>query len=110
MRDLDLNPNVLKWGSEVIGIPYVMIENIKNEKVTKRHTYYPDFMVIMKTGKVYIIEIKPFNQTPVRQYQIEIDPVMRKNATKWRAALNYCKSKDYEFMVRTEKQLKIPLI
>ena len=108
-RSLDLNPYVLQWGSEVIGIPYVMNEIKNGEKIIKRHTYYPDFVVIMKTGKVYIIEIKPFNQTPTRQHQIDLDPTMRKNATKWRAAMNYCKQKGYEFKIVTEKQLKIPL-
>lgn len=108
-RSLDMNPFVLKWGSEVIGIPYVMTELKNGQKIIKRHTYYPDFIVIMKTGQVYIIEIKPFNQTPVRENQIERDPTMRKNATKWRAAMNYCKQKGYEFKIVTEKQLKIPL-
>ena len=57
-RILDKNPNVLKWGSEEVVVPY-FFEN-------KWHKYYVDLFVIFKFGesvKKYFIELKPYSQT-----------------------------------------------
>ena len=61
MRLCDSHPNILKWASENIKIPYrhPLTGNFSN--------YVPDFMIqyIDKNGKehVELIEIKPSNQT-----------------------------------------------
>ena len=55
---LDKNPNVVKWGSEEVIIPY-FFEN-------KWHKYYVDLFVVFKFGesvKKYFIELKPYSQT-----------------------------------------------
>ena len=57
-RILDKNPNVLKWGSEEVVVPY-FFEN-------KWHKYYVDLFVVFKFGesvKKYFIELKPYAQT-----------------------------------------------
>lgn len=114
MRNLELNPAVSKWTSESIAIPYLMKEkkviNGQTQLVTKRRNYFPDFLVIMKTGKIYLIEVKPLSQTPLNESQIRMNPDMYRNHCKWSAALEFCKQKGYEFKIVTEKQLKIPLV
>lgn len=53
-RILDANPNVIKWGSEEIVVPYYFNGGM--------HRYYVDLFVIFKNGdKIvkYFIELKP---------------------------------------------------
>ena len=57
----DTNPNVLKWASEEVVIPY-------RSPVDKRiHRYYPDFWVKTKKHdgsiEISLIEVKPKVQT-----------------------------------------------
>lgn len=55
---LDKNPNVVKWGSEEVIIPY-FFDN-------KWHKYYVDLFVIFESKgqlKKYFIELKPYSQT-----------------------------------------------
>ena len=57
MLIFDDNPNILKWGSEEIAIPYMSPVD------RKKHKYYPDFIIEMKNkfGKIetVMIEVKP---------------------------------------------------
>ena len=61
MRFCDNHPNILKWASENVKIPY------RNPYTGKITNYVPDFMVQYqdKNGKtlVELIEIKPKSQT-----------------------------------------------
>lgn len=111
MIELDADPNVLEWSSEELKIPYT-------DKATGRfHMYYPDFYVKKREGnkiKTYIIEIKPLKQTqkPVRGKKSEkvfLKEVMTwgKNLGKWEAAERYCKKHGHEFVILTEKELKV---
>src|SRR5690606_14805415 len=59
MRQLEFNPNVAKWSSENIVIPYIQKEIVNNKLVSKRHNYYMDFQVFMTNGKKYLCEVKP---------------------------------------------------
>lgn len=107
MVQLELNPNVEKWSSENIQIPYTMKEkNSQGKFVDVRHTYNIDFTVWMKNGKKYIVEVKPSTLTPLNESQIKRNPVMYKNACKWKAALAWCKQNNCEFKVITELHLK----
>lgn len=103
---LELNPNVEKWSSENIQIPYTMRESKDGKFVDVRHTYNIDFTVLLKNGNKYIIEIKPSSLSPLNESQIKRNPVMYKNACKWRAAIQWCKQNGYEFKVITEKHLQ----
>ena len=47
---LDRNPNVLRWGSEIVAIPYF-------KRATGRmHKYYTDYYVKFRKGNGAIIE------------------------------------------------------
>jgi len=106
MGKMELNPNVESWSSEEFCIPYVLMEKVNGKFVPVRHNYYPDFGVKLKTGEKYIIEIKPINQSPKTINEIKRNPVMTKNAAKWKAALNWCKQNGYIFKVVNEENLK----
>lgn len=107
MQKVELNPKVEKWSSENIQIPYIMKEKDSTGKlVNVRHTYNIDFTVFLTTGEKYIIEVKPLEFVPLNESQIKRDPVMQKNACKWRSAIQWAKFNGYEFKIVTEKHLK----
>ena len=59
---LDLNNNILEWGSEIVEIPYY--SSIDN----KTHRYITDFLFTCKDrqGNImkYLVEVKPESQVP----------------------------------------------
>lgn len=94
------NPNVERWGSEVIQIPY----KIKG----KNHTYNPDFYVEMSNGEKWLVEIKPKHQTtkPVNENSWLMNEWI-KNNYKWRAAMIFCESKGIKFKILTEDTIRL---
>ena len=107
MQWCDRNPNILEWNSECIIIRYY-------DPVERKHRrYFPDFYV--KVGKKkYIAEVKPSYQTKEPKTQKRntkkyISEVMTYavNQAKFKAADEFCKDHGWEFMVVTEKELKI---
>ena len=109
MRFCDNNPNVIKWGSENVIIPYLSpIDN-------KVHRYFVDNFVVIKEGEKigkYLIEIKPSKQTvrPTTRYKKKEHIIFEQsmfivNQAKWSAAREYCKKKGLEFLILTEKDL-----
>lgn len=107
----DTNPNILKWSSEEIKIPY-------RSPIDRRvHTYYPDFWMKIKKhdGKIsqMVIEIKPYKQTkqPVfnkdkqARYLKEVK-TWGVNKAKWEAAVKYCQRKKWTFKLITENEMK----
>lgn len=105
MVHLELNKKVLKWSSENIQIPYTMKEFQDGKFVEVKHTYNVDFTVWMESGKIVIVEIKPSAFVPLNEAQIKRNPVMYKNACKWRAAKRYCDQNNMVFCIITEKDL-----
>ena len=107
MQWCDSHPSVEEWASEEIIIPYISPVD------GKRHRYFPDFYV--KVGnKKYIAEVKPSYQTKEPKTQKRntkkyISEVMTYavNQAKFKAADEFCKDHGWEFMVVTEKELKI---
>jgi hypothetical protein len=103
----DTNPDVLKWLSEEIVIPY------RCKTDGKIHRYFVDLKITMANGKTYLIEIKPKCQTvppiqPKRQthkYAMEV-MTYAKNLSKWEAANAYAKNQGWEFQIWTEETLK----
>lgn len=105
MKFVDTNPNIVKWASEAIRIPY------RNPITNKNTIYVPDFMIVYvdKKGKqkTEMIEIKPANQSykesvgknKNNQYQYVL------NKAKWQAADMWCRSKGIKFRVVTEKEM-----
>lgn len=109
MTNLDKNADVIEWQSEEFSIPYRSPTNGRLRR------YFPDFLVVRKVnGKTIteLIEVKPAAQTrpPVkskgRRYIKEaIDYAV--NQAKWEAAQQFCQSRGFNFVVYTEKELKI---
>ena len=110
MLTFDDNPNIIKWASEEIAIPYLSPVD------RKRHRYYPDFMVELKNkeGKIetIMIEVKPKKQTEPPK------PRKRKSVTylndaktyainqaKLAAAQALCDRKGWTFRIMTEKEI-----
>lgn len=104
MRMCDSHPNILKWASENIKIPY------QHPLTGKYANYVPDFMIqyMDKDGKehVELIEIKPSNQTTMENAKHARDKAATVvNAAKWTAAQEWCSRKGIKFKVINEDQI-----
>lgn len=109
MRFCDNNPNVIKWGSENVVIPYI------SPLDGRAHRYFVDNFVTIKEGnavKHYLIEIKPSKQTqePKTKYKNKEHLIYEQSAwivnqAKWVAAKEFCKKKGLDFLILTEKHL-----
>ena len=103
----DQTPSVQEWGSEEIAVPYISPVD------GKRHRYYPDFYVKVNNKK-YMVEVKPARQTKepktqrrhTKRYISEV-VTWSVNKAKWKAATEFCKDYGWEFMLITEKELKV---
>jgi len=108
-RFCDNNPNVLKWGSENIVVPY------KSPLDNRMHRYYVDNYIELKEGTntiKYLVEIKPFKQTkpPTVKYKKKRHLIYEQksyiiNQAKWAAAKKYSKKIGGVFIILTEKEL-----
>ena len=96
MKFCDENPNITKWASEAVKIPYV------NPFTGKQTVYVPDFFInyMDKNGKqrAEVIEVKPDNQTTMesagRNKQKQMAVAL--NMAKWQAARAWCR---YEYII-----------
>ena len=110
MRYCDNTPSILEWASEELIIPY------RSPVDGKKHRYFPDFWLKVKTAegeiKESVIEIKPKIQTKppkkrskvTRKYLREVK-TWGINEAKWKAAEAFCKDRDWKFQIITEKEL-----
>ena len=101
---LDGNPNVLKWGSEEIAIPYIKPTD------GRVHKYLPDLIVQYRdkegVEKWELLEIKPAAQVKVsrarnpntRTYQ---NLTLAVNTAKWAAAQQWCEAQQKNGMAIT---------
>lgn len=108
MRYCDLSDNVTQWASEELPIIY------RSPLDRKIHRYFPDFIVKMKTGNRYMIEIKPSRQCvkpkiPKRKTKAFMRESLEyiKNQAKWSAAKIYCEDNNLEFKLITEKDIGV---
>ncbi len=115
MMKLDNDPSVVIWESETFAIPY-------HDPISNRiRRYFPDFRVTKRNKegikKTYVVEVKPDCQTKPpkrgkkgkksdRRYLNE-SLIYGKNSAKWEAARQYCEINGFEFIILTEKQLKV---
>jgi hypothetical protein len=110
MSWLDQNPAIISWASEELIVPYISpVDN-------RRHRYFPDFIVKMKTRdgtvKTMMLEVKPKKQTlrpepqkrVTKQYINEVT-TYGVNQAKWKAATEYCLDRGGEFKLITEDHL-----
>jgi hypothetical protein len=104
MRMCDSHPNILKWASENIKIPY------RHPFTGKYTNYVPDFMIqyIDRDGRehVELIEIKPSSQTTMENARhVKDKEATVINAAKWTAAQEWCQRKGIRFKVINENQI-----
>lgn len=106
---------ILEWSSEEVIVPYLSpLDN-------RYHRYFVDFWMKYKDKngniKAVLIEVKPYSQTfqPVRKNTPKGKPTRRflnevatwsVNQAKWQAATEYCKDRNWEFKILTEKELR----
>ena len=106
----DQNPNVLKWASEELIIPY------KSALDGRWHRYYPDFVIQVNNKhnvkETIVVEVKPYKETReptpqknlTKKYLYEVK-TWSINKSKWNYAIEYCKDRNWKFMILTEKEL-----
>lgn len=70
-----------------------------------RRNYWPDVLVIFTDESRMIIEIKPMAQCPTPDGVCE-NATQSMNDAKWLAAENYCKIRQWQFVVWTENAIK----
>lgn len=108
-RFCDYNPNILKWASESIVVPYISpLDN-------KVHRYFVDNFIVVQEGKAikkYLVEIKPYKQTipPSTKYRKQEHLLYEQaawtvNQAKWLSAREYCSKHGFDFIILTEKEL-----
>lgn len=115
----DQNKNVVRWGSEIIAIPYIFdLEKVNG--IHKTHNYYPDIYCEIRNKKglidIYIIEIKPIKQKnkpivpknktrkAMKNYRYAVNEYVR-NQNKWRYAKMFCEGKNWNFRILTEQNI-----
>tara|TARA_Y100001968_G_C19237172_1_gene657526 strand:- start:168 stop:611 length:444 start_codon:yes stop_codon:yes gene_type:complete len=108
-RYLDMNPDVVKWGSETIVVPY------RCGTDGRMHRYFPDLKVTFKTGVTLLVEIKPASQvnppkvnknSRKRRRYIKEVLTWKKNDSKWKAANEFAQDRGWVFDIWTEKTLR----
>lgn len=102
----DMNPNISWWSSEEIKINYICPTDGKS------HRYFPDIIFETISGKIHVIEIKPFKETKEpkksknqERYMTEVLTYV-KNQAKWEYANHFCEQKGWKFHIWTEIELK----
>ena len=110
-KTFDHNKNVIKWGAEVVVVPYFSVADDRNRR------YMVDLYVeyITKSGekRKELIEVKPFAQTqpPVKKGRKKKSTFLKElytfqvNTDKWKAATKYAKQRGMVFRILTEKDI-----
>ena len=107
--------NIMKWSSEPFTIPYLCLETGRTRQ------YNLDFYVITDKNEHQLIEIKPLKEVSEAEqfgkvFKLIIDPVAKKryvmsnkvaakNWSKWRHTKQFCKERDWRFVIVTERFL-----
>jgi len=104
MAFFDESTNIEWWNSEGLIVPYM------NPIDKKMHSYYPDFVFMNKKNDVYMVEVKPFNETlppknRSRNYKTQAITYII-NQSKWKQAKEFCEKQNWKFLVWTEKEMK----
>ena len=110
MMRFDHDPQIIEWSSEEIVVPY------RCKTDNRIHRYFVDFVIKVQQSngkiKTYMVEVKPYAQTlepkkGKKKQKTFINEVMTyaKNFSKWQAAKEYCKDRNWEFQIITEKEI-----
>ncbi|AIX12137.1 head closure [Citrobacter phage Moon] len=111
MKWLDTNPQVVKWNSEEVVIPYF------SNADGKKRRYFMDFWVKFDTGQEFFFEIKPKKETMPPPKPAKLTTAAKKryidslytfsvNSDKWKAALAVAEKNNINFRLITEDGLK----
>ena len=105
----DRNPNVIKWASEEIKIPYHKPTDVGANRNKVRH-YYPDVYLEVQNKhgerRKYLVEIKPMKEVAVTSKSSMYDKIsILINEAKWKAAKCFCDKQGIEFKIVTEHSL-----
>jgi len=106
MKNLDESSNVVEWASEEIVIPY------RSPIDGKMHRYFPDFYVKTTKGDIFLIEIKPKQQTNPPKKSKSRNKYLREvktwsvNQAKWEAAKIICEKHGWMWRIWTEREIK----
>lgn len=103
MTWLDGHPSVSQWASEELIVWYA------DPVSGNPRRYFPDFLAEID-NKVYMLEVKPFNQTQpskakTKRRFLKESMVFARNHAKFTAAERYCAKRGWEFKVLTEREL-----
>lgn len=107
---LDNNPNILRWSSEEISIPYIKPTD------GKVHKYWPDFWVEFKNKHGEIVqeiwEVKPATQIKQptsrgkkKKTQVRESITYAVNVAKWGAATQFCNKYNLKFRLISENAM-----
>jgi TnsA endonuclease N terminal len=105
MNFCDTNPNILKWASEAIQLPY------RDPLTNKQTVYVPDFFIqyVDKQGRMLteLIEVKPSSQQILERVGKNKFNQMQfvKNQAKWAAASAWCKQQGLRFRILNENDI-----
>lgn len=111
-RWCDRSPDVLKWGAEVVVVPYYNpVKGRKARYMVDVFIHYRD-----KAGNKHteLVEIKPMSQSrpPKKTKNKRIDvfeselATWNQNQAKWQAASNYAAERNWKFRVITEQGIR----
>ena len=101
LKFFDGRPDILKYSSEEIIIPYLSPED------NQVHRYFPDFFIeyIDKNGNIFkeIVEVKPLHESDEKFAKHDrAKEALAVNNAKWKSASLYCQSRGMRFRVLTE--------
>jgi hypothetical protein len=111
MKWLDANPEIVKWNSEEVVIPYFC-----NAEGKKRR-YFMDFWFRDVNGQEFFVEVKPKKETQPPPKPAKLTTAAKKryideiytwsvNQDKWSAAQKVAKKNNIKFRLLTEDGLK----
>lgn len=106
----DNNPNIIRWASEEIAIPYI------HPVDGKVHNYYPDYYIEYRNTKGNlvreIIEVKPEKQVnqPTKRGKSKKTQLTEAithaiNTAKWEYAKSFCDKHNITFRILTETHI-----
>jgi hypothetical protein len=104
MTFFDSRPDIIKWGSEEIVIPYL------SPKDNQVHRYFPDFFIEFRNAKgeikKEIVEVKPLHESDKKFAKSDRSKeALKVNDAKWAAAAIYCEARGMSFRVITERSI-----
>lgn len=106
----DRNKNILKWGAEVVVVPYY--NEVKGRKARYIVDVYLEYLDKEGNLQKDLVEIKPYNQTlpPKRGkkrkdvYDHEVLTWIQNNC-KWKEAQKYASERGWNFRIITENSI-----